>query len=228
MSTQEYAPGRLVDVVGDPSHPTVLLWHGTQSNARGTVRHLAAAIAGHRLAVVVPDWDSHASDGGCVDLLQSVQFARHRPGSDSEALVIVGWSLGGVAAAGLTLTAQTFGVRVAHTVCLAGAFTARDPVTGRPISVPRATSEAPTPFTLLHGSADTVVPVENSTRFAVDLEQAGWPVATEVLDADHGSIAGAKYDPDADRYDAVDDEPTRRIVDAVAARIAAVAHDANP
>ena len=75
MDTVEYAPHRLADVYGASSLPTVLLWHGTQADARGTVGPLAELIAGHDLRVVVPDWNSHADDGGRADLLRSVDFA---------------------------------------------------------------------------------------------------------------------------------------------------------
>ncbi len=129
METAEYAPGRLVDVFGEPAQPAVLLWHGAQTDARAAVRTLAELIAGHGVGVVVPDWNSHAGDRGRADLLQSVQFARERV-ADPDGLVLAGWSLGGVAAAGLTVHARQHGVRFAHTVCLAGAFMVCDPISG--------------------------------------------------------------------------------------------------
>src|SRR6202041_2765201 len=130
METVEYAAGRLADVFGEPSQPTVLLWHGQQPDARSSVRRLAELIAGHGLGVIAPDWDSYADDGGRADLLDSVHFAHERV-DDPEGLVLVGWSMGGVAAAGLTIQAQQFGVQFAHTVCLAGAFMVPDPISGR-------------------------------------------------------------------------------------------------
>src|SRR5882757_1896863 len=111
METVEYAAGRLADVFDSPSHRTVLLWHGQQSNARTSVRPLTELLAGHGLGVVVPDWDSHVDDG--------------------DGLVLVGWSMGGVAAAGLTIAARRLGIGFAHTVCLAGAFMVTDPIFGR-------------------------------------------------------------------------------------------------
>ncbi|HKI40512.1 MAG TPA: esterase, partial [Mycobacterium sp.] len=45
METVEYAPGRLVDVFGDPLQPTVLIWHGMQTDARAAVRPLAGLLA---------------------------------------------------------------------------------------------------------------------------------------------------------------------------------------
>ena len=78
METVEYAAGRLADVFGEPTQPTVLLWHGQQPDARSSVRPLAELIAGHGLGVIAPDWDSYAHDGGRADLLDSVHFARER------------------------------------------------------------------------------------------------------------------------------------------------------
>src|SRR3954451_23369138 len=98
METAEYAPGRLADLYGHPSDPTVLLWHGMQTDSRGAVVLLAEAIAVHRLFVVAADWNSHAPDAGRSDLLASVDFARHH-GTGSERLILVGWSMGGLAAA---------------------------------------------------------------------------------------------------------------------------------
>jgi dipeptidyl aminopeptidase/acylaminoacyl peptidase len=205
-----------VDLFGDAAGPTVLMWHGAQADARNAMRPLAELVAGHGLAVVVPDWNSHARDGGRGDLLQSAAFARKHAGSDG--LVLVGWSLGGVAAAGLALHAEHFGVPVTHTVCLAGAFMARDPITAAPL--PTELPAPPSPFTLLHGSADDVVPVEASRSFAATLEENGWPVGFVELTADHGSIAGAHYDRDLDRYFATDDPQVLAVAAEVAGRIA--------
>lgn len=220
VRTVEYAPGRLADVFGDPDQPLVLLWHGMQTDARVAVRPLAELIAGHDAAVVAPDWNSHAADGGRTDLLGSLDFARNH-GNDANGIVLVGWSLGGAAAAGLTIDAERHEVVIAHTVCLAGAFIARDPITGR-----RATEDLPTdhvgaPFTLLHGRSDDAVPVTASREFAAALQQIGWPVELVEMDADHGSIAGAEYDSAADRYVPGHGAATRATAAEVAARIAA-------
>ncbi len=219
MDTVEYAPGRLVDLFGDPGQPTVLIWHGMQSNARTSIRLLAEQVAGHGLAVVVPDWDPHSADGGRSDLLQSVRFAQQR-GTAGGGLTLVGWSMGGLAAAGLTVNAARHDVRLRQSVCLAGAFAASDPISGNRPAADLANGGPPSPFTLLHGTADDVVGVSASREFAADLENHGWPVELVELDADHGSIAGADYDPVADRYSASDDPGTRAVVVDVAARIA--------
>jgi dipeptidyl aminopeptidase/acylaminoacyl peptidase len=214
----EYAPGRTLDLFGDAAGPTVLMWHGAQSDARSAMRPLAELVAGHGVAVVVPDWNSHADDRGRADLLQSAEFVRQH--TDSGGLVLVGWSLGGVAAAGLTIHARRFNIPVAHTVCLAGAFTVRDPITAErlPLRLPAQRS----PFTLLHGSADDVVPVEVSRSFAATLNDNEWPVELAELSADHGAIAGARYDSGVDRYFAADDPAVLAVAADVARRIADV------
>jgi len=221
VKTQHYAPGRSVDLYGDPTNATVLLWHGMQTDARGSVRLLAEAVAGHGLNVVAPHWDSHAEDGGRGDLLESLEFARTRA-KNPGGLVLVGWSLGGAAAAGVTLQAAHLDVVLAHTVCLAGAFTANDPISGARLTDALPTAGGGSPLTLLHGTADDVVPVAASRAFAAELESIGWPVEVVELDTDHGAIAGARYDESGDRYLATDDARTQLVVADVAARIAVV------
>lgn len=224
MHTVEYAPGRHADLFGEPSRPSVLLWHGTQTDSRAAVRVLAEAIAEHGIGVIAADWDSHAPDGGRADLLASVRFAQQKTAGAE--LVIVGWSLGGAAAAGLTLRAQELNVPVAHTICLGGAFMADDPISGGPVLDGMSYSAPRTPFTLLIGDADDVVPGSSSTEFAAALRAEGWPVEVVEVAADHGSIAGARYDPDADRYEPDDDPATRVVARAVATHIAAVTQNA--
>jgi dienelactone hydrolase len=222
MDTVEYAPGRLADVSGEPAQRTVLLWHGQQADARAAVRPLSEMLVGHGLGVVVPDWNSHADDGGRADLLRSVRFARERV-DDPDGLVLVGWSMGGVAAAGLTIEAQRADVGFAHTVCLAGAFMVTDPIFGRVPATQLKRDARPCPFTLLHGRFDDVIPVAVTHEFASALRRNQWPVEVVELPADHGSIAGARYDSAADRYAAADDAQTLAVAADVAARIAALA-----
>jgi dipeptidyl aminopeptidase/acylaminoacyl peptidase len=222
VKTVEYALGRTLDLFDDKAGPTVLMWHGAQSDARNAMRPLAQLVAGYGLTVAVPDWDSHANDHGRGDLLRSAEFARQHAG----ALVVVGWSLGGVAAAALAIHAAQFEVPVTHTVCLAGAFMAVDPITAAhlPTELPAQGS----PFTLLHGAADDVVPIEASRSFAATLSDNGWPVDFVELAADHGSIAGATYDRVRDRYAPADDPQILAVAAEVAGRIAAVANPPPP
>ena len=219
METAEYAAGRLADVFGNSSQPTVLLWHGQQPDARSSVRPLAELLAGHGVGVVVPDWDSHADDGGQADLLRSVHFARAWA-DNPDGLVLVGWSMGGVAAAGLTVQAQRLGIRFAHTVCLAGAFMVADPIFGLVPAAQVQVGARRCAFTLMHGLADRVIPISVTRDFAAALRQHNWPVQVVELSADHGSIAGAVYDAVAGRYSAADSPETLAVAADDAAHIA--------
>ena len=219
MQTVEYTAGRLADIFGDPSQPTVLLWHGQQADARSSVRSLAELIAARGRWVVAADWNSHAADGGRADLLASLHYTRDRA-AEPDDLVLVGWSMGGLAAAALTIRASELGVTLAHTVCLAGAFMVPDPIFHELPAAQLRDTERPTPFTLLHGSADRVIPVSVDDDFAAALRATNWPVSVVELAADHGSIAGAAYDPDAERYHAATDAQSLAVAADVAARIA--------
>lgn len=223
METVEYAPGRLVDLLGDSSPRTVLMWHGQQSNARAAMRPLAALVADQGLRVVLPDWDSHGDDGGRGDLLASLRYLREQV-EPVEGVVLVGWSLGGLAAAGLTIHASEHAIQLLHTVCLAGAFVVADPISGQRPEEGLSGNPATSPFTLLHGVADDVVPAEVSRTFGAALQRNNWPVDIVELAADHGSIAGARYDSAADRYVAATDSETLAVAADVAARIAGAAH----
>ncbi|OBF83802.1 esterase [Mycobacterium sp. 852002-51163_SCH5372311] len=214
----EYAPGRLADVFGNQTQPTILIWHGMQTNARAAVRPLAGLLADRGAAVVAPDWNSHAADGGRADLLRSLEFTQRRT---SDSLTLVGWSLGGVAAARVTLDAADFDVALAHTVCLSGAFMAPDPISGRLVTDGLSAERVGSPFTLVHGLSDDVVPATSSRDFAAALERIGWPVDVEELAADHGTIAGADYDPVADRYEPGQSDQARAVAGEVAALITA-------
>lgn len=199
----------------------MLLWHGQQADARAAVRPLANLVADHGLFVLAPDWNSHADDGGRADLLRSVNFARARA-ADPDEMVLVGWSLGGAAAAGLAIHASRYGVRFARTVCLAGAFMVPDPITGKLPGAELPPTGGRCPLRLLHGTSDDAVPAASGREFAAALKRSDWPVELIELTADHGSIAGASYDRLADRYVAAQDDDTLAVAADVAARIAAV------
>jgi dienelactone hydrolase len=217
VDTVEYAEGRMLDMFGNAARPVVLMWHGAQTDARATMAPLAQRIAEKGFRVVVPDWDSHADDRGRADLVQSLRFAREH--NTADAIVLVGWSMGGVAAAGANIHAATLDVRIAHTVCLAGAFMVADPISGQALPTTLSGYRDRAPFTLLHGDADDVIPVTVSREFAASLRASEWPVTIAELLADHGAIAGATYNPALDRYFPADDAPTLAVADEVAARI---------
>lgn len=221
VRTVEYAPGRWADVFGEPAPSTILLWHGAQTDARAAVGPLAGMLAGRSAVVVAPDWNSHADDGGRADLLRSLEFTCNLA-TDTRRILLVGWSMGGAAAAGVTLRAAQYGFAPARTVCLAGAFMVPDPISGEPLTDGLSAAEVGSPFSLLHGLDDDVVPVDASRDFAARLERIGWPVEVVELAADHGSIAGADYDALADRYEPAKDGPARVVAQQVAGRIAAM------
>ncbi|OMC31171.1 esterase [Mycobacterium sp. GA-1841] len=218
--TVQYAPGRAADVFGDAAAPAVLMWHGMQTDSRAALRPLAELIAGRGFGVVVPDWNSHADDRGRADLLRSVEYACSW-GTGSERLAVVGWSMGGAAAAGLTVHATHLGVEVSHTVCLAGAFMVADPISGQQLGPSLSAEHIGAPFTLLHGVNDDVVPITVSRTFAADLEHVGWPARLVELPADHATIAGARYDAAADRYAPAEDAETLQTAELVADHITA-------
>ncbi len=191
MDTVEYAPGRHADVHAGTGAGHALLWHGQSPDQRSALARLAGLTAELGPTVVVPDWSSEAEDGGRADLLRSLRHTRDTlaaTGADPASLVLVGWSLGGTAAAGLTIHARRLGVSVAHTVCLAGGFTAPDPISGELLaaSIPDGTRRSP--FTLLHGLADDVIPAAASHEFGRALELAGWSVDVVELRTDHVGI----------------------------------------
>lgn len=224
METVEYAPGRAADVYhGTGGH--VLLWHGRGPNSRHSLETLAGLISDQGSTVIVPDWSSEADDGGRADLLRSLRFTREaveRHGADPDSLVLVGWSLGGTAAAGLTLHARRLGVGLAHTVCLAGGFVAPDPISGQVLAERDLTSATPSPFTLLHGVADDIAPVAMSRAFGQSLEQAQWPVTVVELPTDHGGVVGTFLDDARENWLPATDARTSAVVADVAARIAAL------
>lgn len=182
-----YAPGRVADVVGDG--PTVLLWHGSGPNERRALARLAAAVAtsGHR--TVTPDWDVTSSDGGRADLLTSLRFARETADHDPDELVLVGWSRGGVAAAGLTLNQRRLGIGLARTVCVAAApFPRADPISGAmlgPASPPVARG---TTVVFVTGLRDERTPIDEVRAVHRQWNQVGWPTTLHELDADHFSV----------------------------------------
>lgn len=59
-----------------------------QTDARAAVRPLAGLLAGHDAAVVAPDWNSHADDGGRADLLGSLDYTRRH--ANNADIVLVG------------------------------------------------------------------------------------------------------------------------------------------
>lgn len=210
----DYGLGKLADVYWperDTAAPLALLWHGIGTDERDVLGPLATAVSGLGVAVVVPDWESEAADGGRAHLLASVEFtlalARARPaelatGSDGE-FVLAGWSRGGKMAASLALNPLTAcGWRPSAVVCLASGFSkgpAMSPIGNGPFADLTETAGAaaraePVPFHLVHGARDTVVNIQRSRDFAAAAASRGWPVDLAETDTDHAGIVMTEYD----------------------------------
>ena len=106
--------------------------------------------------------------------------------------MLAGWSRGGRAAAAVAVRPEAVGGwRPLGAVCLGAAYTRAAPTTGgSPIEDLAATGAAPVPFWLVHGTQDTVVPVEASREFAALLAEKGWPVRFEEQPTDHAGVIG--------------------------------------
>jgi dienelactone hydrolase len=187
-----------------------LLWHGIGVDERDVLEPLATETARLSVAVVVPDWDSEAPDGGRAHLLASLNFARElaraRPdelatGDDGE-FVLAGWSRGGRMAASLALNPETAGGwRPSAVVCLAAGFhraTVMSQVGNGPtadMAAVAATGAKPVPFYLVHGTRDTMVSVQQSRDFAAAAAAHGWGALLAEPDTDHAGIVMTEWDP---------------------------------
>lgn len=189
-ATLEYAPGRLLDVHGDPSPTTVLLWHGRGPNERHLLAPFADLIAEAGLRVVVPDWDSTADDGGRTDLLLSIKHVL----SLNTPWLITGWSLGGAAAASLALNSRKLGLGKVPAVILAGGFTKEDPLSGTPFAGLTIPGRNQGSITLVHGTEDEIVAADGTRDFFVRLRDAGWSTELIELPTDHFGIVGTTHD----------------------------------
>lgn len=183
----EHAPGRPVDVIGDG--PTVLLWHGRGPNDRSTLAPLAKEIASRGRRVVVPDWDSTTDDLGRADLFTSLRFARESAHEDPDQMTIVGWSLGGIAAASLTLQQRRLDIGFSRTVCVAAApFPRIDPISHEMLGLPAPPNHRDTIVAFVHGLRDDLMNTDAARETQRQWSTAGWPVSLTEIDADHLSI----------------------------------------
>ncbi|MDQ6848991.1 MAG: hypothetical protein M3070_03220 [Actinomycetota bacterium] len=92
-------------------------------------------------------------------------------------LVLAGWSLGGTAAAGVTLCPDAVGGwRPVRTVCLAGSFVRPDPITGAvPVEAVLSPPARTPPFALVHAPPETdpgVLSVVEATVRAIAVGEA--------------------------------------------------------
>jgi predicted esterase len=115
--------------------PVVLVWHDRGQTTADAIAGLGELDA----MVVAPSWEPLADDGGRASLLVSVREAREQieaGGGDPNELVLVGFGLGAVAAAGLTLHAKRLGIGLGMTVCVAPRWDEPDPISGVLLSGP--------------------------------------------------------------------------------------------
>ncbi|MFF4222304.1 alpha/beta hydrolase [Streptomyces sp. L500] len=209
--------GKLIDVHrpapgagpwGTAPPPVVLLWHGVGPDERDVMRPLAEAVAREGVLVLVPDWRSDEPDGGRAQLLASLEFARARAaglGGDPERFVLAGWSAGGSAAVGVALRPDVAGGRrPAAVVSIASRYDLPNRTTGTvpltdltdPAGAPETSA---VPITLVHGTADTLIPAERSRDVRDALAARDRPVLLEEPATDHAGVIMTEYDPAAGR-----------------------------
>ena len=184
--------------------PVVLLWHGRGPNERDVLAPLASAIAREGFVVFVSDWQSDGQDDGRNDLLASLSYALDRAslaGGDKDRIIVAGWSLGANAAADLMLhPEEADGWTPAGFAGFAGSYD-ESPISGLPFVGASGTIPVamPIPCLVVHGSNDTVVPVQRSRDFALQLAATGWPISTLEPETDHAGVIGTEYDANVGR-----------------------------
>lgn len=224
MITDEYAPGRLVDVHGDGQDGVVLLWHGRGPNERTVLGPLARAVTPSGVRVLAADWDSTAADHGRSDVLGSLEYARRTAaglGIAPADVAVVGWSLGATAA--LSLAVGPAGP--ARTVLLAPGDGPRavSAATGEPLPEVFPAPAGPHGIDLIHGSRDDISHPALVHALAARLRRAGWQPTVTELAVDHSGIVGLAIDPETQRYVPAEDLVVLGAVDRVAVAIVAAA-----
>ncbi|MER5637429.1 alpha/beta hydrolase [Kitasatospora sp. NPDC002227] len=189
---------------------TVLLWHGRGPDERDVLAPLAQATAALGLLVLVPDWRADAPDAGLTHLTESVSFAREQAaahGGDPLRLTLAGWSLGAKNAVALALGPGAWRPRAV--VAIAGGYTTSARTTGgTPLDDARHGPAAPKlPLHLIHGTADEVVPVEQSRELRTALAAHHWPVTLDEPETDHAGVVLTRYSPAHQRCLPAPDHP---------------------
>ncbi|GAA1936873.1 hypothetical protein GCM10009837_73770 [Streptomyces durmitorensis] len=208
IRTVRYATGddsKLLDIYtsGQQDDRHVLLWHGMGPDERDVMAPLAEAISALGPTVLVPDWRSDRPDGGREHLTDALRFARDHVRDathGSGQLILAGWSAGAGAALGVALQPELFdGWRPAAVVGIAGGYRRPARTTGTvPLqAVDRAV--APVPVRLVHGTTDTVVPVESSRELHGALLAHGWNSQLSEPATDHAGVLGCEHGPTAQR-----------------------------
>lgn len=204
-TTEEYAPGRLADLVGDGDHGIALLWHGRGVDHRTSMRPVADRVAAGGVLAVLADWSSETADGGRADLLGSLRFARElaeRHGRDPGSVVIAGWSLGGTAALSLAMHAKRLGIALGGVVLIGPGDGARvvDPVSGSPLPTTFPPGEDRCPVELVYGEHDPLSTPDLVSGLELRLRAAGWATGLHAVDADHAGVVGTRFDERTERY----------------------------
>lgn len=101
-------------------------------------------------------------------------------------------------------------------VTLAGSFD-ESPITGRSLDHPDVD---PVPCLIVHGTADPVVPIGRSRRFASLLTGRGWPVRSLEPETDHAGVIGTEYRPGLGRCIPTGDPGAQLAVQAAAGEMA--------
>jgi hypothetical protein len=112
--------------------PVILVWPGD-----GQSEEAVRAALGDVDDVTVATWDPRAEDGGRTALLASVRDARDLAtarGENPDDLVLVGFGLGAVAAAGLAHYAKRLGIGLGRVIAVAGTWDEPDPLSEAPLS----------------------------------------------------------------------------------------------
>lgn len=194
---------------GQPDDRCVLLWHGMGPDERDVLASLAREIAGLGPTVLVPDWRSDQPDDGREHLTDSLRFARDyvrdsvREFNDGPGqLILAGWSgsAGAGAALGVALQPELFGGwRPAAVVGIAGGYRRPARTTGTAPLQAIGRAVAPMPVLLVHGTQDTVVPVESSRELHGALLTHNWDSELSEQATDHAGVLGCAYESTAQR-----------------------------